>query len=65
MQLQNKGEESMKIYVGYILSDYACPLFVSRDKTNIKKRLDEVDNRHKWIEEYELGNNNVIELDCD
>ena len=28
----------MKIYVGYILSDYACPLFVSRDKTNIQKK---------------------------
>ena len=55
----------MKIYVGYILSDYACPLFVSRDKTNIQKRLDKLDNRHKWIEEYELGNNNVSELDCD
>ena len=55
----------MKIYVGYILSDYACPLFVRRDKTNIQKRLDKLDNSHKWIEEYELGNNNVIELDCD
>lgn len=55
----------MKIYVGYILSDYACALYMGRDKNNVQKKLDELDNRHKWIEEYELNNSNVIELDCD
>lgn len=55
----------MKIYVGYILTDYARPLYVSTDKAKVKKELNKMDDYRRRIKAYELKDDNVIELDCD
>lgn len=59
----------MKIYVGYILADYATPLFVSTDEEKVEKELEKLRAKFNypritWIEEYELKDNNLIELNC-
>lgn len=59
----------MKIYVGYILGDYATPLFVSANEEKVEKELEQLKSKFNrpritWIEEYELEENNVIELNC-
>lgn len=59
----------MKIYVGYILGDYATALFVSANKEKVEKELEKLKSKFKrpritWIEDYELKDNNVIELNC-
>lgn len=56
----------MKIYVGYILSDYATAVFMSAKREKVKKALDECNTRNsKWIEAYDINGNNLIELECD
>lgn len=59
----------MKIYVGYILGDYATALFVSANKEKVEKELGKLKPVYNhpprtWVEEYELKENNVIELEC-
>lgn len=59
----------MKIYVDYILGDYETPLFVSANEEKVEKELEELKSRFNhpritWVEEYELEENNVIELNC-
>lgn len=56
----------MIIYVGYILSDYAHALFIGGNKNKVQKALDDCPTRNlKWIEEYIIDENELIELDCD
>lgn len=56
----------MKIYVGYIMGDYAHAIFMSAKKEKVEKALKECNtDRTKWIEKYDVDNNNLIELDCD
>lgn len=56
----------MKIYVGYILGDYAHAVFMSANKQKVEKALDECPTRnYKWVEEYDVKGNDLIELDCD
>lgn len=54
----------MKIYVGYVLGDYAQAWFIGTSENKVQKELDETKTKApKWVEEYELSNDNVIELD--
>lgn len=56
----------MKIYIGYILSDYSCAVCMGLDKNSVQKNLDSIPvNRSKWIEGYELNKKDVVKLDCD
>ena len=56
----------MKIYVGYVLGDYACALCVGLNKQSVENTLKSYPTkRPKWVEEYELNKNKVVELDCD
>lgn len=56
----------MKIYVGYILDDYATAVFMSAKREKVKKALDECNTRNsKYIKAYDIDNNNLIDLDCD
>lgn len=56
----------MKIYIGYILGDYAHAVFMSANKQKVEKALDECPTRnYKWVEEYDVKGNDLIELDCD
>ena len=56
----------MKIYVGYIIGDYSHACFMGTDRNKIQKALDDCPtNRPKYIEEYEINDNTVIELDID
>lgn len=56
----------MKVYIGYILGDYSCAVCMGLDENSVQKRLNSIPtNRPKWIEEYELNKNDVVELDCD
>lgn len=56
----------MKVYVGYIMGDYAHAIFMSSKKEKVEKALKECrSNRQKWIEKYDVNDNNLIKLDCD
>lgn len=56
----------MKVYVGYILGDYAQAVFMSKNEQEVFKALDNCPtNRPMWVSEYDLAENNLIELDCD
>ena len=58
----------MRIYVGYILSDYARPLWMSAKKETVKKAIADYKkrggHRNTWIEEYEVTNE-LVEFECD
>ena len=58
----------MYIYVGYVLSDYAHALWVSKSKQTVERAIKEYEkrggNRPTWIEKYEVTDK-LIELDCD
>lgn len=57
----------MKVYVGYILGDYAIAACMGLKESAVEDRLKSYPTkRTKWVEEYELDDpNEVIELDCD
>ena len=56
----------MTIYVGYVLSDYATAVCMGLNRKQVQKQLNSYPTRnHKWIQEYKLSNNEVIEFDCD
>ena len=58
----------MYIYVGYVLSDYAHALWISKNKHTVEQAITEYKerggNRLTWIEKYEVTDK-LIELDCD
>ena len=56
----------MKIYVGYILGDYACALCVGTNEKTVENKLKSYPaKKPKWVKKYEIKDNEVIELDCD
>lgn len=58
----------MCIYVGYVLSDYAHALWISKNKQTVEQAIKEYEKRGgkrpTWIEKYEVTDK-LIELDCD
>lgn len=56
----------MKIYVGYILGDYAHAMVIGLSKEKVDKKLKSYPTkRPKYIEEYTLTEKKVVELDND
>lgn len=60
---------SMKIYVMYVLSDYAHAVYVSTKKQlceqEIREYIKRGGDRPTWIEEYDFSKAEAFELDCD
>ena len=53
-----------KIYVGIVLADYATPLCMGLDKQKVEEKMKSYElYRSWWVEEYNLNENNVIELE--
>ena len=55
----------MKIYVGYVLTDYATPACMGLNKKTVEKVLNTYHQRTKWIDEVELNGNKVVEFEDD
>ena len=61
----------MRVYIGYILRDYAIPCWISLDKTALKKEIKKYeeemgnDSPETWITEYDLHKAEVLDLDSD
>jgi len=57
----------MKIYVGYVLNDYATAVYMGRNKELVKKKTKEISfGRSYWVEEVTLPKeNSIYEFDCD
>ena len=57
----------MTIYIGYIINDYACALYMSTDREKVKKELKKIEGgrRNTYIVGYIIKGNELIELDCD
>jgi hypothetical protein len=59
----------MKVYVLYILSDYAHAVHMSIKKQMCERELADYRKRggscHAWIEEYDFAEAEEYELDCD
>ena len=58
----------MKIYVGYIMTDYSTPICMGLDKKTVETELKKYDSCYgykPWIESYDLHKNIVVELNCD
>lgn len=59
----------MKIFVLYVLYDYAQAMYMSKNKKNCKaekQRLADLGiNGKMWIKEYDFSNQDSFELDCD
>ena len=59
----------MKVYVLYILSDYAQAVHISTEKHLCEREMKECAKRGcgraMWIEEYDFSKAKEFELDCD
>ena len=56
----------MVIYVGYVLADYACALCMGTNKKAVESQLKSYPTKNpKWVEEYEIKGDEVVELNCD
>ena len=59
----------MKVYILYVLSDYATAIHMSVDKSLCEKELEECVKRGVtrplWIEEYDFSQSKEYELECD
>jgi hypothetical protein len=58
----------MKVYVLYVLDDYATAIFMSIDKKlceQEKKRLEKTVKHSMWIEDYDFSAQKSFELNCD
>lgn len=61
-------QNTIYVYVGYVINDYADPLWMSRDKAKVQKEIDDYKtrgSRSTFIKRYVLSRNNLIDLDCD
>lgn len=59
----------MKVYVLYILGDYAHAVYISTEKHLCEREMAECAKRGvrraMWIEEYDFSKAKEFELDCD
>lgn len=59
----------MKIFVLYVLYDYAQAMYMSKNKKDCeveKQRLADLGiSRKMWVKEYDFSNQDSFELDCD
>ena len=59
----------MKVYVLYVLSDYAHAIHMSINENSCKREMEACRkrgvNRPMWIEEYDFSEREEYELDCD
>ena len=59
----------MKIYVLYIMSDYAHAIYMSIKKQMCEKEMEDYRKRggrcNAWIEEYDFSKARGYELNCD
>ena len=57
----------MRIYVVYVLCDYATAVYMSTNKKLAQKELEAIKKngrREVWIKSYDLTGNNGVDLDC-
>lgn len=59
----------MKVYVLYILSDYAHAIYMSVNEKACEREMEACRKRgakrNMWIEEYDFSKEEEYELDCD
>ena len=59
----------MKVYVLYILSDYAHAVHMSTERHLCEREMKECERRGvrraMWIEEYDFSKSKEYDLDCD
>lgn len=59
----------MKIYVLYVMSDYAHAIFISTDKQLCEQEMKQCKKRGvkypMYIKEYDFSNTKSFDLDCD
>ena len=58
----------MKVYVGYVMFDYATPMCIGLDRSKVQKYLNTNSywkNKSKWIDCVELNGKEIVELECD
>lgn len=59
----------MKVYVLYILSDYAHAIYMSINEEACERKMEACRKRGAkrlmWIEEYDFSKEEEYELDCD
>ena len=57
----------MKVYVVYVIDDYATAVFMTTNKRKAKEEKKAVADRtgHRaWIEEYDFANQDNFDLEC-
>ena len=57
----------MLMYVVYVLSDYACAVFMTTDKAKAQKQMRKLKDRGltSYIERYDFSVSDNFELECD
>lgn len=53
----------MKIYVGFVLNDYPDVYYIGTNKKSTEEALDKLPYADKWIKEYTLTKDSVVEID--
>ena len=56
----------MIIYVGYILTDYEHAVCMGMNKDKVQTVLNDYPQQYKWINEYNINKNQVVDFteDC-
>lgn len=57
----------MKVYVVYVLGDYAHAVFMSTDKAKAQDKMKKLRNRNitTYIRSYDFSTSKSFDLDCD
>lgn len=57
----------MKIYIVYVLADYATAVFMTTDKSQAQEEMRKLKNRNlkAYIESYDFSISKSFDLDCD